>query len=98
VVGASPQPGDDARSSLWDLVTCGADVGVLGSDVPDDMVPALGSSGATGPVVSGLYLPGSPLFPPLPINWWRKGDEVEYVCLRVATTERLLHETLVLVD
>jgi hypothetical protein len=45
-----------------------AGVGVLGSATPGDVAPAPGSSRTVGLGVSGLYLPGSPIFLPLPIN------------------------------
>jgi hypothetical protein len=63
--------------------------GAPGSAAPGDTALALGSSGATSPRVSGLYLPGSPGFPPPPISWRQVGDEAESMCLRVITTERL---------
>jgi hypothetical protein len=69
VEGIGPQLGDDAGSLLLDLVMCSAHTGVLRSATPGDVAPAYGSSKAAGPRVSGLYLPGSPSFLPLPINW-----------------------------
>jgi hypothetical protein len=76
----------------------GTGVGVPRSVVPGDMAPTPGSSGAVGPEVSGLYLPGSPDLPPPLINWRRVGDKAEFACLWVATTKRLLHVMLVSVD
>jgi hypothetical protein len=98
VVGAGPKLGDDAGSSLRDLVIRGADAGVPGNAIPGDTTLVPGSSGAIGLGVFRLYLLSSPGFLPLPINWRRVGDKAESTCLRVATTKRLLHKTLVSVD
>jgi hypothetical protein len=76
----------------------GTDIGVPESAVPGDTASAPGSSGATGPGVSGLFLSGSPGFLPPPINWRWVGDEVEFECSQVTTVERMLHEMLVSVD
>jgi hypothetical protein len=63
-----------------------------------DMAPALGSSGVAVLGVSGLLLQDSPGFLPPPIDWRWVGDEAEFMCSQVATAERLLHETVALVD
>jgi hypothetical protein len=71
VVGASTQLGDDVGGLLHDLVMHGA--GVPRSVASGDAAPALGSLGAAGPGVSGLYLPDSLSFPPLPLTRGRWG-------------------------
>jgi hypothetical protein len=48
VVGAGPKLGDDAGTSLQDLVIRGADAGVLGNAIPGDTALVPGSSGAIG--------------------------------------------------
>jgi hypothetical protein len=95
VVGPPPHLGDDAGSSLWDFVLCGTGIGVPGSAIPSDVAPTPGSSSVVGPRISGLHLPGSPGFPPPPINLRWVGDEAEFACSQVAIVKRLLHETLV---
>jgi hypothetical protein len=57
-----------------------------------------GSSGAMGPRVSKLYLPGSPIFMSPPINWRRVGDEAGSACSWVIAAERLLHDMLASID
>jgi hypothetical protein len=69
-------------------------VGVPRSAAPGDAALAPGSSSATDLEVFGLYLSGSPSFPPPPINWRLVGDEAECACSQVAAAERLLYETL----
>jgi hypothetical protein len=44
--------------------------------------------------VSGLYLPGFPCSPPLPIDWRQVEGEAESVCLQVTVVERLMQKTL----
>jgi hypothetical protein len=80
VDGANPQLSDDIRGLLWDLVRRGANIVDPGSAALGDAAQTLGSSGAAGPGVSGLHLPGSPGFTPLPTDWRRVGDEVEFAC------------------
>jgi hypothetical protein len=94
VDGASPQPSDDIGSLLRDFMMCGADIGVPGSTAPGDAAPAPRPSGIAGLGVSELLLPGSPYFPPPPIDWRRVEENVEFMCSQVVTTERLLHEVL----
>jgi hypothetical protein len=98
MVGTIPQLGVDVESLLQDMVMHSVGAGVPRSAAPGDTAPAPASSGAVGPGVSGLYLPGSPGFPPSPINKRRVGDEAEYSCSRVTATGRLLHDKLALVD
>jgi hypothetical protein len=93
-----PQPSDDIGRLLRDLVIRGTGIGVPESAALGDVAPTPGSSGDAGLGVSGLLLPGSPSFPPPPIDWRRVGDEVEFACSQVASAERLLHETLASVD
>jgi hypothetical protein len=94
VDGADPQPNNDTGGSLQDLVMRGTGIGVPRRAVPGDAAPAPGSSRATGPRVSRPLILGYLGFPPLPIDWRLVGGDAEFTCLRVATVERLLHETL----
>jgi hypothetical protein len=96
--GAGPQPSDDTGGSLRDLVMRGVGIGVLGCASPGDVTPAPGYKGTMGLRVSGLLLPDSPSFPPLPINWRRVGDDAEFTCSQVPSAEKLLHKTLASVD
>jgi hypothetical protein len=89
-----PQPGDDAGSSLQSLVMRGASIGVSRSAAPGDVTPAPGSLGAAGLGVYGLLLPGFPGFPLLHIDWRRVEDNAELLCLQVAKTVGLFHDTL----
>jgi hypothetical protein len=98
VVGTASQLDDDIKSLLQDSVMHGVDTCVLRSAALGDAAPAPGSSDATGPGVSRLYLPGSASFLPPPINWRQLGDETEFVCSWVTTTERLLHDMLASVN
>jgi hypothetical protein len=68
VDGVSPRPGDDAGGFLQDWVTCGTVIHGPESTTLGDVTPSPGSSDVTGPRGSGLLLPGSPGFPPLPID------------------------------
>jgi hypothetical protein len=49
VVGVGTELGDDAGSSLQDLVMCGTSAGIPGSVVPGDTAPA------PGPQVSWVW-------------------------------------------
>jgi hypothetical protein len=73
-------------------------VGVPGSATPGEVALAPASLGVIGLGESRLYLSASPGFPPLPIDWRQVGEEAESACLWTASAERLLHDTLVLVD
>jgi hypothetical protein len=64
VDGADPQPSDDTKGSLWDLVMRGASFGVPRSATPGEAAPAPGSLSAVCPGVFRLLLLGSPGFPP----------------------------------
>jgi hypothetical protein len=77
VDGAGPLLGDNARRLLRDLVRQDVSIDVPRSAAPGDAAPSPGSSGTAGLGVSGLPLPGSPDFPPPPINWRRVGYEAE---------------------
>jgi hypothetical protein len=94
VDGVNPQPSDDTEGSLWDLVMHGTGISVPRSAASDDAYPAPRSLGVADMGVSGLLLPGSPSFPPPPINWRRVGDNAMLACSQVTATERLLHKTL----
>jgi hypothetical protein len=83
---------------LWGLVTLGAGIGILGSVSLGDMTPTLGSSGDTGPRVSGLLLLSSSDFQAPPIDWRRVEDDTKLTCMQVANADRLLHDTLALVS
>jgi hypothetical protein len=72
----------------------GTSIGAPGSAAPGDATQALGSSGAAGPGVSRLLMPGSLGFPPMPIDWRRVVDDAEFMCSQVAIMEGLLHGTL----
>jgi hypothetical protein len=54
VDGEGPQPGDDAGSSLHDLVLCGTGLGMLRITAPGDVTPTPGSSGDTGSGVASV--------------------------------------------
>jgi hypothetical protein len=97
VDGAIPRPGNDARGSLWDSVMHGASIGAPRSAALGDVTTTPESSGVTDLVGSRLLLPGSLSFPPLPIDWRRVEDNVEFACSHVAIVEWLLHEMLALV-
>jgi hypothetical protein len=58
VDGAGSQPHDDSGGLVRDWVMRGAGIGAPGSTALSDAIPALGSSGAVGPGVSWLLLPG----------------------------------------
>jgi hypothetical protein len=98
VDGAGPQPSDYIRGSLWDLMMRGTYIGVPGSTTPGDVAPAPGSTRVTVPGVSELLLPGSPSFPPPPIDWRWVGNDAEFTCSRFATMERLLQKMLASVN
>jgi hypothetical protein len=64
VDGVGPQPSDDTRGSLRDMVMHGAGFGVPMSAALGDAALAPGPLGTMGPGVSGLLLPNSPGLPP----------------------------------
>jgi hypothetical protein len=92
--GVGPPPSDNTRSPHRDLVAWGINFGTLGQTTLGDMVPTPEYSGAMGPGVARLLLSGYPgsLFPP--VNWGLVESSVEYVCLLVEATKRMLQETL----
>jgi hypothetical protein len=98
VDGASPEPSDDTGRSLQDLVVRGTGISVPGSAAPCDAAPAPGSLGALGSGVSGWLLLCYLGFPPPPIESRQVGDNAESAGSWVAVAERLLHETLALVN
>jgi hypothetical protein len=77
--GVGPQPSDDTWGSLWDLVMCGVSFGIPGHAAPGDAAPAPGSLDVVCLGISGLLLPGSPGFLPLPIDGRQVEDNVEFV-------------------
>jgi hypothetical protein len=77
---ASPRSGDDTGGSHCDLVTCDASLGMLGSVVPGDAIPATQFSSTTGPGVAGLPLLGSLIFLPPPIDWRQVEGDTEFLC------------------
>jgi hypothetical protein len=92
--GASPRPGNDTGGLLRHQVMSGADIGAPRSATPGDTIPAPGFSSAASPMVSGLLLSGSTIFPPSAIDWRQVEDDVAFTCSQVTDVERLLHETL----
>jgi hypothetical protein len=80
MVGASPRLGGGAENLLQDLVVHGVSADAFGSVAPSDVAPALWSSGAMSPGVSGPYQPGSPGSLSPPINRRRVEDEEESAC------------------
>jgi hypothetical protein len=77
---ASPRSGDDTGGSDCDLVTCDASLGMLGSAVPGDAIPATQFSSTAGPGVAGLPLLGSLIFLPPPIDWRQVEGDAEFPC------------------
>jgi hypothetical protein len=65
---AYPCPSNDTGGLFHDLVMHGTSLGMPGSTAPGDAIPAPESSGAVGPGVAGLLLPGSLGFLPPPID------------------------------
>jgi hypothetical protein len=80
---SGPQPGDSVESLLWDSVRCGASIDVPGWAAQGDAAPSPRSSSTMGPGVSDPLLPGSPDFPPLPIDWMWVRYKAESVCSHV---------------
>jgi hypothetical protein len=86
------------------LGASGAPQGVIGTEISGASVSensilggatsAPGSSGAMSLEFPGSYLLGSSNSASLPINWRRVESKAELVFSSVATTERLLHQTL----
>jgi hypothetical protein len=80
VDGVSPWLGDEARSSLRNLVMRGTGIDVPRSAAPGDTTIAPGSLGVTGLGVFVLLLLSSPGFPPPPIKWRQVEHNAEFVC------------------
>jgi hypothetical protein len=97
VDGASPRPSDDTGGSLYDLVMCGAGLGMLGRAIPGDVILSPGLSSTVGLGVAGPALSGSLGFLLRSINWRWVECDAEFMCLQVATAESLLHKMLTLV-
>jgi hypothetical protein len=93
---ADPQQGDNARSSLCDLVVHGASLGMPERTNLGDAIPAPGPSGAGDPRLTGLILSGppSPRSSSASINQRQVEDNVEYACSQITITKRLLREML----
>jgi hypothetical protein len=87
---ANPQPCDDTGSPRHELVVWGTDIGMPGHTTPGDTVLAPGSTGAVGPGVAGLLLPGYPVSPSPPINCGHVEDRAEQACSQVVVAKRLL--------
>jgi hypothetical protein len=79
----------------WGIVgTKMSGASIPGRTAPGGAASAPGSSGAMHSELPGPYLPHSSNSASPPINWRRVESEAELACSQVATTERLLHETL----
>jgi hypothetical protein len=65
VNGADPQPCEDVRSPLCDLLVCGVGLGTPGCTALGDAIPTLGSSGVMGLGITGLLLSPCPHHPAL---------------------------------
>jgi hypothetical protein len=73
------------------------DIDVPGSAAPGDVAPAPGSLGTRVRGCLNYTCQALPAFHPA-YRLEAGGDEVEFACSQVVTTERLRHETLALVD